>query len=333
MRDIAQIIASCPYEINEEVEYDNWNGGTAGHDVIFLLTDDQMDRIPLEGQSEIQSRVAQDLNRASGSLRNEFVSDVFFEYADDFIQSNRNSESSQAASPVLDTPPFWKPGTVRLFLSHRDTWKEKAHALATALEDYGVSSFVAHDDIEPDNDWQREIERALRSMDILLACITDDFFSSPWTSQEIGYAIGQDIPVVSLKMQAQDPVGFIRNRQAAKVVRGDVRATAKSVFSTLTKRLSGNANLRTAIVSRFKSAYSYDNAREMFDYLLDIQSLTHEEIADLVEAYNTNNQLSGSFAVNAGMLDFANSRSNIDYKLTSDGKIIPASQLDDDIPF
>ena len=76
---------------------------------------------------------------------------------------------------------LWDPVSIRLFISHIDTVKVDAHKLASELKKYGIDSFVSHDDIEPDEDWQREIEKALVSMDAMLAFISDDFFESAWT--------------------------------------------------------------------------------------------------------------------------------------------------------
>ena len=78
---------------------------------------------------------------------------------------------------------------------------------------FGISCFVAHSDIEPTRTWQKEIEKALFSMDVLIALMTEDFSDSNWTDQEIGVAIGRNVLILPIRMGA-DPYGFIGKYQA-----------------------------------------------------------------------------------------------------------------------
>jgi hypothetical protein len=60
--------------------------------------------------------------------------------------------------------------------------------LKEELGRFGVSAFVAHEDILATRKWQNEIENAHRSMDAFAALMTDDFHDSDWTDQEAGFA-------------------------------------------------------------------------------------------------------------------------------------------------
>lgn len=104
---------------------------------------------------------------------------------------------------------FWEAGSFRLFLSHLSSFKGKTAALQQSLRPYGISSFVAHLDIEPTRKWQEEIERALFSMDALVAILMPGFKESNWTDQEVGVAIGRGIPVIPI-MKGLNPYGFHR---------------------------------------------------------------------------------------------------------------------------
>ena len=81
------------------------------------------------------------------------------------------------------------------------------------LKPYHISSFVAHEDITPTLPWQIEIERALNTMDAMLCIHTKGFSRSPWTQQEIGFGIGRDIKIISLRLD-EDPMAFISKHQA-----------------------------------------------------------------------------------------------------------------------
>lgn len=101
----------------------------------------------------------------------------------------------------------------RLFISHISKDKQIATRLKDALSAYNIAGFVAHEDIHPTLPWQDEIERALQTMDALIAVHTPGFSASIWTQQEIGYALGRGTKVISFKM-GEDPTGFIGKHQA-----------------------------------------------------------------------------------------------------------------------
>jgi nucleoside 2-deoxyribosyltransferase len=80
--------------------------------------------------------------------------------------------------------------------------------LAERLSEYGVTGFVAHEDIEPTKEWEEEIRLALTTCDALAALLRDGFRASTWTDQEVGFAIGRGILVVPIRM-GLDPYGFM----------------------------------------------------------------------------------------------------------------------------
>ncbi|WP_161596982.1 toll/interleukin-1 receptor domain-containing protein [Rhizobium glycinendophyticum] len=114
-----------------------------------------------------------------------------------------------------DRPPRNWEGSVsfRLFISHVSVDNLKATRLKECLVPYSISGFVAHEDIAPTLEWQGEIERGLRTMDALLAIHTPGFSKSNWCQQEVGYALGRGVKIISLKL-GEDPTGFIGKHQA-----------------------------------------------------------------------------------------------------------------------
>ena len=112
-----------------------------------------------------------------------------------------------------DEPDFWGAGEARIFLSHLAAMKAVVSALRDALERYGISVFVAHEDIEPTKEWQTEIESALSTMDGLIALLAPGFKESNWCDQEVGVAIGRQLPIIAVRL-GLDPYGFIGKYQA-----------------------------------------------------------------------------------------------------------------------
>ena len=153
-------------------------------------------------------------------------------------------------------PELWKPDHVRLFVSHRDSHKVTARRLADALEGFGISSFVAHDTIEPMASWREEILKALKTMDVLLAFVTNDFGGSDWTNQEVGFALGRKIPVIPVKLQETIPAGFLSSLQAVPANLEQCEASATAIFNIIAKNVPAE-NFKNALVSSFLVSPSF----------------------------------------------------------------------------
>ncbi len=120
----------------------------------------------------------------------------------------------RAAHGASTSPRNWQGTTkFRLFINHIAKDKDKTTRLRDCLTPYAISAFVAHEDIHPTLEWQGEIERALFNMDAFLAIHTVGFKDSVWTQQEIGFAVGRCVKIISLKM-GENPTGFISKTQA-----------------------------------------------------------------------------------------------------------------------
>lgn len=102
---------------------------------------------------------------------------------------------------------LWLPERIRVFMSHTSAHKAIVGDISRELAREAFSCFVAHDAIEPSRQWQDVIALALRTSDVLVAYVTSDFSSSKWTDQEVGWALGREIPTIPVKVDG-DPYGF-----------------------------------------------------------------------------------------------------------------------------
>ena len=146
------------------------------------------------------------------------------------------------ATANASTPPrAWQnTNNFRLFISHISLHKDKATRLKEALSAHRIEGFVAHEDIEPTAEWQQEIERALYSMQALVAIHTNGFKASSWTQQEVGFALGRGTKVISLKMESEDPTGLISKQQALSRRKRNAEEIALEIKGLL------EADIRTA---------------------------------------------------------------------------------------
>ena len=295
---LLQIVSSSRAIVREMTSVDNWDFNTtaSGHDVLLFLPDSIFEKIKLVNQEKYCQKLCEDLNRCK-DIDGEFFNQVFFKC------ENENDEEYQQAVSLSDPPQIdpemldvWKFGHIRLFISHSAKHKKEVRDLADALEDYGISAFVAHDRIKPMEKWQSEILKGLETMEIMLAFVTDDFHKSVWTNQEIGFALGCNVPILSLKLEETDPKGFIGSEQALNGNLENPAASVPKIYELLWEKLANKNRLQSALITAFIESPKWDKTRIWFDYLDKfVDSLSQEEVASIIDGFEKNSQLNNCY--------------------------------------
>ncbi|MCX7424313.1 MAG: toll/interleukin-1 receptor domain-containing protein [Planctomycetia bacterium] len=297
---LREIVVNGVVAVHEGWDYDNWNGGTYGHAITLTVSEDLHFRV-MESKDDLRGRIAADINKVDNS-QNEHVSEVFIEM--ESTESGHWREGSglyrprTAASsvPVEALQRIWGPEHVRVFLSHKSSVKEDASRLKQSLARCGIAAFVAHEDIEPTEEWQREIERALSSMDALVALLSEDYHDSDWTDQEAGVAIGRGVPLIPIRL-GLDPYGLMGKMQGLGGCRwSDTDSIALKVFHLLHKRLPDKSRLFECALYAYGVSTDWDDSAWKVRYLLSFfEDVPQEQVARIVEAYQTNPRNRDSF--------------------------------------
>lgn len=141
---------------------------------------------------------------------------------------------------VFGLPPtvsadFWKEGYLRLFVSHLSSNKGRTSALKASLANWGISAFIAHEDIEPSREWRDEVEAGLETMDVLAAIVEPEFKKSDWCAQEVGYALGRKVDIIPLRAGAE-PFGFFGKYQGFQIKGRFPEEVAKDIAHLLLKK-------------------------------------------------------------------------------------------------
>ncbi len=275
----------------QHIEHDNWNGGIDYYAVTL--------RIPLEVFVQIEpelERHEKHILEVAKSVWREFESDIISTVR--FLPDRTSASSDQTTPmPASQLPNFWEDGKFRLFLSHCSSRKAEVGELKKALGALGVCGFVAHDDIEPSQLWQSEIERALRTCEALAAVISDDFASSLWCDQEVGFALGRSIPVFPIQC-GRPPHGFIGKVQALPLRRDEPLASrANALIDLLLESPLTAASMTTALVRACAEAASFANAKAATAALETVSSLTEAHAKIMKEALKANSQVKDAFGV------------------------------------
>ena len=199
---LQQIMVNSKVRIDEAFSYDGWNDGTYGH-AVYLEIPERLFSLTLKQTLSIQDRIKKDLTNLL-TFPNEFIAKVSLEI--DVGDGDWRKNSGMLVSAAKTAPPdaenrVWGGNDdFRIFLSHISTFKAQAAELKDRLRLFGVSCFVAHQDIEPETEWQNEIEVALASMHGFVAMLSDGFHESNWTDQEVGFAFARQVPRVALRL-------------------------------------------------------------------------------------------------------------------------------------
>lgn len=206
-------------------------------------------------------------------------------------------KTPEAARTGVD-PPFWQKRMFRLFISHLSSEKVYAAELQGALLKYGISAFVAHNDIEATLEWQAQIESALATADSLIALLHPKFHASNWTDQEIDFAMGRGIPVFAVRF-GQDPYGFIGRFQAFSGSNKKADSLALEIFEAYRRNKQSRERMAEALISLFEESESFAQAKTRMAYLEDMESWREEFLSRVENAAESNSQISGSYGLTA----------------------------------
>ena len=196
-----------------------------------------------------------------------------------------------------ENPKGWEDEDIRIFISHLDKRKEEAAALAKALQKLGLKTFVAHTDIEPTREWQKEIEKALSTADGLLALIGSGFISSKWCDQEVGFAYARKIPIVPVKFEKpQDPHGFMGQYQAVQAFNQTIPELAKEITELLKTKTTIQAKWPNPLVKRLKESKSYRESNQISKEILALSPhLNKDHLQEIKEAFANNANVSDAY--------------------------------------
>lgn len=202
------------------VDHDSWDGGINFYAVEIIVDVKTFVELRKRGVvEEVCNHIALAFNDCMTNTR----------------ESVRNVTITPSATATFDErkisepSSYWKVGYYKIFISHLSKNKSSASNLKLMLEPYGISAFVAHEDIKPSKEWEVEIEKALFSMNALCAILTPDFNKSSWCDQEVGYAFGRNVLCIPID-KGQLPYGMFGKIQAIKSDGKNAPQIAECVF-------------------------------------------------------------------------------------------------------
>lgn len=235
----------------------------------------------------------------SGNIKSYVIAMISDATDDDLIELGQHfgmlSAGEHASVAALETP-YWQEGQLKVFISHLTSERKEAANIQTGLARYGMSGFVAHNDINPTVEWQIEIETALATCDMLVALIHPDFVKSAWCDQEIGYALGRGVPVFTVRCGA-DPHGFVGRFQAFNGNGKTPSQISKELFEAAIAHKKLQERMADIVIDLFINSGTFALAKERVAYLEQLKVWDAVYSTRITKAVKTNSQISGSWGV------------------------------------
>lgn len=202
-----------------------------------------------------------------------------------------------APTPQQASDRPWGSHPVAVFLSHK--WEDAAYmgSIKKVLADhYGIDAFVAHDDIEPSKKWREVIKAALSSCHVLVAVLHPKFHESQWCDQEVGWALGRNVPVVTVRRDGVPRTndGFLEEHQDIPL-RPDYGSgewyVAESIFCVVLGDPRTHAVGLKALAEAFVSSPSYEKTRTFWALIQAEGHWDAEQLRRFEYAVQTNRQV------------------------------------------
>jgi len=181
--------------------------------------------------------------------------------------------------------------SLNIFISHVSHDIQLASEIAKSLKAYGINAFVAHENIEPTAEWQKEIENFLSKMDCMLCLLSQQFKSSFWCNQEVGYCLGKSVPLISIDI-GDIPRGFIGKWQAYKLPRNyyDINNEVSNIIDSINKHADKSESIKSWVVQNFRSSHSYNTTNKLCDALEGVE-LNQAEVDLIKSAFIENKEV------------------------------------------
>jgi hypothetical protein len=191
--------------------------------------------------------------------------------------------------------PGWPIDGLRIFVSHSAAARGTFEELEAAFATLGANFFLAHDDIEGGEEWRAALLRALSSMDALVTIHSTGFSQSPWTNQEVGYALARDVPIVPI-INSEVPAGFLAQIQGFRWQAGQEAQLARNVFQRLNLNDALQPKLGEGLANMLKRSGSYGESDRIVDALSMCRRFSERALRAINLACSFNDQVHQSSA-------------------------------------
>lgn len=175
------------------------------------------------------------------------------------------------------------------FISYSHLDRQYGAQTKTVLAEFGIESFLAHDDLEVSEEWQKRILVELKRCDLFVPLLSQNFVASKWAPQETGFIISRpEVVITPLSIDGTTPFGFLSHLQSRRIPQEGL--TREFLIEPLVNKIP-----RTALPALIRIAGAAKSFREaeakMADLVRFFPRFTAQEAQALAEAAVENGQI------------------------------------------
>jgi len=147
---------------------------------------------------------------------------------------------------------------MKIFISYAHQDRELAGNIKSILQyEYGFDVFLAHDEIRPTEEWEAVIISNLRTSNVLVGLLTENYNNSEWTDQESGFALCRKILVIPVKVGV-NPYGFLKRYQALTF--RTIESACKNIFNLIIDEEDLREDAMNGFIRVYSESESFDDA-------------------------------------------------------------------------
>jgi len=190
------------------------------------------------------------------------------------------------------------------FLSHADEDKKIARKLADKLNEHGFDVFVAHDDIEIGDEWEKTLKDRIEKCELFLALLSENFRQASFTDHEVGIASFLNKRIFPIRIDETMPYGFMSKFQAKKISTEMKYDEIGNLAQRLLSFTEAGKEDIDMLVHDFCAANSYVDANELAEILFSYTNFTTGQINEIATGFLTNDQIHGAWTANPETVNF-----------------------------
>jgi hypothetical protein len=174
-------------------------------------------------------------------------------------------------------------------MSYATRDKKIAAGVSDILANFGIKSFMAHEDIRVSEEWRQKILDELKVIDIFIPVLSVAFKGSDWAPQEIGLACSRpEVLIVPLYIDETIPFGFISHLQGKSISEGNIPLAfvIQPILEKFKKKMI------PSVIEHLRVAGSFRYAESVMELIVPhFRKLTQQQVGTLIDISIKNNQI------------------------------------------
>lgn len=188
-----------------------------------------------------------------------------------------------------------KTPVTEIFLSHSDKDKKIAKKLADELGNYGIKVFVAHEDIKIGEKWETTLFNKIKSCDLFVVLLSENFHVSRYTDHEVGIAYGLNKFIYPIRVDETMPYGFMSKFQAKKISPEINKEEVFKIFDSMVSENKVESRMINNLIEEFSESDSFIAANSLASILSHYTEFSDTQLNRIAKAFLDNDQINRGY--------------------------------------